>query len=156
MAIAQAEAVKTRLVQLMPEHRQTLEANFATLVKDLEHLDRQFETLIQTKPGLPLLASHPIYHYLQRRYDLNLKSLHWEPDQAPSSEDLEALSRMLTEHPAQWILWEDDPMPETIQKLESLGVHCATFNPCANRPREGDYLDAMRRNAENLKRVYAQ
>jgi zinc transport system substrate-binding protein len=64
--------------------RPTLEGTFsghlASLRHDLATLDGELKAMTASKPALPLMASHPVYQYLARRYSLNLRSVHWEPN----------------------------------------------------------------------------
>jgi zinc transport system substrate-binding protein len=41
-----------------------------------------------------LLASHPVYQYLARRYGLNLRSLVWETDEVPKLENARNLEQV--------------------------------------------------------------
>ena len=54
-----------------------------------------------------------------RRYDLNGRSLHWEPDVAP---DLDDLTQVREDHPARWMIWEAGPLSETLTEVEYLFV----------------------------------
>jgi zinc transport system substrate-binding protein len=110
---------------------------------------------VQGKTARPILFSHPVYQYLIRRYGLRAKSLHWEPDQMPSSERWEELNTLLTQHPAQWLVWEAAPSEEIVQRLQKLGIQSVVFDPCANTPPDGDFMDIMHRNVDTLKRVFA-
>jgi zinc transport system substrate-binding protein len=49
------------------------------------------------------------------------------------------------------MLWEAEPTPATREKLEQRGVGAIVFDPCANRPREGDYLSVMRANSRSVR-----
>ena len=60
------------------------------------------------------------------------------------------LQGILGEHPATIMLWEAEPLAETTERLDALGVTVAVFNQSANVPDEGDYLSVMRRNVESL------
>jgi zinc transport system substrate-binding protein len=64
------------------------------------------------------------------------------------------LQRLLTEHPARWMIWEDRPAESIIARLAEMGVECALFDPCGNAPAEGDYLATQRRNADSLAAVF--
>ena len=101
----------------------------------------------------PLLASHPVYQHLARRYGLNLRSVHWEPEAVPNPQQWAELERLLGDHPAKWMLWEAEPAPESVARLRALGVQSVVFDPCANRQATGDFLAVMRNNASNLRRV---
>ena len=48
---------------------------------------------------------------------------------------------------------EDNPINQrvAIGMLQKLGIESVVFAPCGNRPETGDYLEAMKRNAEQLR-----
>ena len=100
---------------------------------------------------MPLVASHPVYQYFARRYGLNLKSVMWEPEEMPTAEQLKEVENSLEAHPAKWMIWEGEPNPESVKKLEKLGVRSIVFDPCGNTPEEGDFLTVMQENVTNLR-----
>jgi len=153
-AARQAEAIARALTRKRPEATKQIERNLEALKGDLLGLDERIGEIVRREPGLPLLASHPVYQYLARRYSLNLKSVLWEPDTMPTEAEWQALAETLKTHPATWMLWEDKPLPEIVQRLQKLGVQMAVYNPCGNRPGTGDFLTVMSENVENLKRVF--
>jgi len=150
LAAEQAKAVGDALARLLPEKRGVLESNTATLVTELEELDRLWEATFALRPGIPLIASHPVYQYLERRYDLHLRSVHWEPDEHPEEQEWRAFANLLEEHPATVMLWEEEPLPETKTRLDVLGIAIAVFNPGSQPPEEGDFLSLMRENSAAL------
>lgn len=149
LARRQAEAVRDALVKLLPQHQAVLEQRFQGLAADLAALDAELEQAMASAG--PLLASHPVYQYLERRYRLNLVSLHWEPEDMPSEAEWRRLAAVLNNHRARVMLWEAEPSGEIAVRLGSYGVTPVVFNPCANTPREGDYLSVMRANAARLR-----
>jgi zinc transport system substrate-binding protein len=117
---------------------------------DLNSLDTRLDEVNAAYDGQPLLASHPVYQYLSRRCDWNLKSLHWEPDTLPEEQQWQELGQLLASHPAKWMIWEDEPRNEIRDRLAQIDVKCVVVDPCGNRPDQGDYLEAMNRNLDNL------
>jgi len=113
-------------------------------------LDENLRSLAAGKTEMPILGSHPVYQYLAEGYGLNIKSVHFEPDEVPSGEAWQDLEHLLSEHPAKWMLWEDEPLPEAAAKLEGVGLSSVVFNPCGNRPQQGDFLSVMKNNLTNL------
>jgi zinc transport system substrate-binding protein len=111
---------------------------------------------VSRNPEQPLVVSHPVYQYLTRRHGLNVKSVHWEPDEVPNNDMWKELTEILASHPAKWMIWEGPPLPGTVQKLERLGVKSTVFDPCGNVPKQGDYLSVMRQNASNLALAFPQ
>jgi zinc transport system substrate-binding protein len=45
-------------------------------------------------------------------------------------------------------------MKESAEKLKAIGVDSLVFDPCGNKPDQGDFLSVMRQNIENLKPVF--
>jgi zinc transport system substrate-binding protein len=95
-----------------------------------------------------------VYDYLARRYGLNIKSVHWEPDVPPTDAQWSEIKTILTKHPAQWMVWEAKPMQESVERLKLMGIDSLIFDPCANTPDQGDFLSVMQQNAENLETVF--
>ncbi|MDF1740961.1 MAG: metal ABC transporter substrate-binding protein [Verrucomicrobiales bacterium] len=152
-AIWQAEEIRDALIRLMPEKAATLEENFDRLAIDLEklHLDFSF-----VGPGIdlhPLVASHPVYSYFSRRYKLNIESVHWEPETVPDAAALDELKTILTAHPAKWMIWEGEPVAESVALLKDMGLESIVIDPCGNRPAAGDFLSVMKQNLANLRKI---
>lgn len=154
LALQQATAVKQALQSKLPEREKELETRFSLLRKDLESLDAEISKIVKQNPGLPLLASHPVYQYLRTRYSLDLVSLHWEPDQLPAVKDWDELRKICSKHAARSMLWESEPRSEIRSQLTSLGIRCLVYDPCATKPASGDFLARMRENVKALALAY--
>jgi zinc transport system substrate-binding protein len=154
LAAKQAKAIEKSLSRRKTELKNTFQKNYESLEKDLMALDREIKAIVAKNPPKPLVASHPVYDYLIRQYNLNIKSVHWEPDETLGNMHLMELKRILKNHPARWIIWERQPMQASVQKLESIGMKSVVFDPCGNVPEMGDFLTVMKQNAENLKKVF--
>ncbi|MBR89850.1 MAG: adhesion lipoprotein [Verrucomicrobiales bacterium] len=148
LAVRQAEAIRDVLKRKRPDRALMFEKNFEVLKTNLETLGADLP-----EAATPLLASHPVYHYLQRRFGLNLQSVHWEPGIVPPEREWAALKERLREHRASTMLWESEPSRETADRLQALGVVPVVFVPCGDAPAEGDYLGVMRSNFDRLKKV---
>jgi zinc transport system substrate-binding protein len=155
LAIQQAEATRDALIARWPEHETQFSAQFAKLKDELKSLDREFTQVVSAKPKLPVLFSHPVYQYSERRYGINGRSLHWEPGEMPTEAMWSALNRVLAKHPAKWMLWEGAPLPVVVERLRAMGIQCLVYSPCSAKPEQGDLLKVMRDNLENLKQVYS-
>jgi len=155
-AAQQAEAVAQAVTRSRPDAKVQIDRNLQSLQRDLLELDERITETTRMDPGRPLLASHPVYQYLARRYGLNLKSVMWEPEEVPSEGQWSALEGILRDHPAKWMLWEGEPAEQTIERLRALGVESVVFNPCANRPSAGDFLTVMTESAGSLHVIFGQ
>jgi zinc transport system substrate-binding protein len=150
-AIQQADAIRSAFGALLPAQAATFDANFAALRKELEALDAEMALAAQAVGNAPLVASHPVYQYLARRYGLNIRSVLWEPETVPDDAAMADLTKILASHPAKVMLWEGEPAAESVKKLADLGIKSLVFDPCGNRPDEGaDFLSVMRANLTNL------
>lgn len=150
LATQQADAIWEALVPLLPGQEDALNSNVEALKADLHALDVRLRALSESLSGTPVFASHPVYDYLARRYAWNLKSMHWEPDDAPDEAGWEAFDALRQEHPAPVMLWEDDPHPATAALLAERNVAAAVFRTCANRPPTEDYIREMNANIDRL------
>jgi zinc transport system substrate-binding protein len=153
-ALAQAEGVHAAFVERWPQWQESFDAGLAGLRQDLTALDARQAAATAGDP-IPLLASHPVYQYLADRYGLNVRSVHFEPGEIPDAAGWRELERILAEHPARWMLWEGEPLPQTAERLRALGVEPVVYDPAGNRPVDGDYLSVMVSNAEALERAHA-
>jgi zinc transport system substrate-binding protein len=150
-AAEQAEATFNALSKKTPKFKEIFVKNFIPLQESLLAFDTELTQIGSVLNGVALIGSHPVYQYLKKRYQLNLQSVHWEPEEAPSEEQWKALKQLLKAHPAKWMLWEGNPAKETVVKLEALGLQSLVFTPSSNVPEKGDFLSVMKGNVERLK-----
>lgn len=150
----QAKAIREAFDKLLPEKSDTFAKNFFVLNFDLANLNNEIHHAAQAIGNAPLVASHPVYQYLARHYGLNIQTVLWEPETVPDDSAMADLAKILASHPAKTMIWEGDPAPESVKKLEAIGVKSVVFDPCGNRPGEGaDFLSVMRANIAALGQV---
>ena len=154
LAAEQANAVTEALARKCPQQKELFRNNFYSLEKELLAIDDQLRSTVSPANNRPVVFSHPVYEYLENRYRLNGRSIHWEPDQDPSPEQVGELKKVLDAHPAQWMIWEGEPNMSTVDALRTLGIESTVFNPCGNIPQKGDFLSVMQQNVTNLERVF--
>ena len=155
-AVEQARAIKAALVKRRPDQAEAFEQNFNLLAQELRELDTDLRATLENV-NAPILASHPVYQYLARAYTLNIRSVTWEPDEVPPDEEWGAQQALLNDHLAHIMLWEDSPEPETVSRLQTLGIEVVVFSPAAKPPEVGNFLSIMQDNLEQIRaRVAAQ
>jgi len=153
----QAAEIEKALSLLVPEAADEFQTNFAALAADLDELARSLDELSAELGGRHLLASHPAYNYLGRRYEWDLASLDLDPAQMPDEETLASIRARLDSKPATVILWESPPAEEIAQRLrEELGLASVVFSPCESLDETSaaagqDYLTVMKANVAALK-----
>ncbi len=154
LAVEQARAVKQALIVLRPDQRAQIDERFTQLEKELTALDAEIKITAASAPEIRVIFSHPVYQYFERRYGVQGASVHWEPDAMPDEEMWNEFQQLLKRQPAEWMLWEGEPLAEIGERLDELGVESVVVNPCGNTPDSGDFLSVMRQNVESLQRVY--
>jgi zinc transport system substrate-binding protein len=153
-AILQAQEVSTALQALLPAEAKSVQQRFEELKKELETLDNRLLAVSKRIGSAPLVASHPVYQYLARRYSLNLRSVHWEPETVPNNKEMENLVRLLSGHPAKWMIWEGTPAARSVDRLAIVGIQSLVFDPCGNTPESGDFMTVMNANVEALEKAF--
>ncbi len=158
-ALAQAAAVRDALGKLQPPAATRVNNAWKELEAELKQLDTDMAELAFAIGDQPLIASHPVYQYFARAYNLSIKNILWEPETVPDEAAMAEFKKLHASHPAKWMIWEGEPAPESVAKLNALGVDSVVFDPCGNRPggdAYADWLTVMRANIENLKELLPQ
>jgi len=155
LAAAQAEAIRDALSTALPASSSVFEAGYEALSADLQALDADFEQIFGALADTPLVFSHPVYQYLERRYEVNGVSVHWEPDEVPGDDELNQLAQKLLRHPAEYMIWEGEPEADSVASLAEWQIGSIVLDPCGNRPQEGDYMTVMRDNVTNMRAAVA-
>jgi zinc transport system substrate-binding protein len=154
LAQLQLQAVAVALAEVLPDESvPDLAAREKEMIRLLADLDNDLAALGAALAGAPILYSHPVYQYLDRRYRLNGKAVHWEPGEMPDEDQWRELESLLDEHPARLMLWEGEPLPAVTARLGSLGVNVAVFSPLGNRPARGDFASGMEANIRGIRAV---
>ncbi len=151
-AKAQAGEILRALGERWPEHAKAFADNAADLAVKLDALHARLEKL--SPP--PLLASHPAYNYLVKRYGWEIDNLDLDPGQTPTGEQLDDIRARLAKRPMGLILWESEPTPAAAEKLKGeFGLRSITFSPCETAPPGAgsagvDFLSIMNANIDRL------
>lgn len=151
-AKVQAAEIRDALIGLLPQAAEEFRANYAALAADLDELDRSLREVSQTLGDTPLLASHPAYNYLARRYGWNLTNLSLDPAVMPDAAALDEIRQALAAAPSRVLLWESPPTDEMVARFrEDLGLTSVVFSPCEVLEEGQDYITAMRENVARLR-----
>jgi len=159
-AAVQAYEIRKALAKRFPEHGPAFEKGFAALAADLDALDKKLGAYQAACADQPLLASHPAFNYVARRYGWNIANLNLDPGEMPSDEVIQAIETTLREHPAKFLVWEAFPSRAIADRLEEeLGLTSIEFSPCELLSEEDlacgkDYLNVMWKNLENIGIVF--
>jgi zinc transport system substrate-binding protein len=164
LAKIQAEEIKKAMIKHFPAHAAEFEEGFSSLARDLEDLDRLLADVSRQHDGRPILASHPTYGYLARRYKWTVVDLEpgLDPTRMPDDATIEGIRRALKTHPAEYILWETRPRDDVARGLaRELGLKGVVFSPCKELGEEDrrsgrSYVKIMRENVANIRNILAE
>jgi zinc transport system substrate-binding protein len=150
----QAKVILSALKKQRPQQADVFIQNYTSLEKDLVSLDQAFTAIMEQDSNKPFIASHPVYQYLARRYNINLKSVMWEPEIMPAQNQWDALQQLLATHGAGWMIWEGQPDKQSVARLDELDINSLVFSPCANTPEEGDFISVMKNNIREIEKAF--
>ena len=156
LAREQAASIAAALIRIDPQHRERYAERLESLESDLADLGSRLKQAVRPETDRHLLASHPVYAYLSRALGLNLRSVHFEPGLDPGAEGWRELDEILETHSAELMVWEGEPLPETVRELGNRGIRCVVFDPCAASPGGEDWLESMQENARRLGEAFSQ
>ncbi len=154
LAVEQVGAIARALSGRWPAHATQIGLAAAALQRNLQSLDEELVNIVRAAQDQPVIFSHPVYQYLQKRYGINGKNVHWEPDVMPDEAMWQELNQLIRDHPAKWVIWEGVPLPGIVTRLEALGIQSVVFDPCAGTLSEKDFLAIMKINRQSLRIVY--
>jgi len=155
LAIEHAGSTGEALARTRPDRKGAFQTALDRLETDLRQIDERWTGIAAAFDGEPLLFSHPVYQYLTRRFGLNSESVHWEPDEVPEEAQWRELQDLLAGHPARWMIWEAEPLPETTERLRAAGIKSLVYRPNAVAPAEGDLLEAMNADLDAIEKALA-
>jgi zinc transport system substrate-binding protein len=153
LAVRQGHAIADALMSRLPGHRREIHHRMEGMKSEFLNLDDRFGVAAGTISDEPLLFSRPVYQYLVRRYGLNALMLDIAPDEPFDAQDRAMLEEVLETHPARWILWDEEPIPNVVAALDRLGVQSRVFDPCRKEPASGDFMTVMAANAGSLETI---
>lgn len=150
LAIEQSRAIAKALSELAPDRAAGFKERLAGLEERLNQLDQELNLAFEQLEGQPVWFSHPVYQYLENRYSINGRSVHWEPDEVPGTRSWIEFQNLARDHYGRLMIWEGEPLEEIRGQLAELGIESVVFDPLGNRPGQGDYFEAMDRNRQRL------
>lgn len=158
-AKTQAGEIHKALSRLLPDCRDALDSNLASLTSDLDALHKAFGELTEVLDGEHMLASHPAYNYVARRYGWKVTNLDLDPAVMPDEKSMAQIKAIVDKESALVILWETKPLEKIAERLEEqLKLKSIVFSPCEILDEESirrgqDYIGVMNENIRCLQEV---
>ena len=154
LAKKQSQNIAKVLTERYSKHRQSIQLKAKKLIGELEILELGYQEQVSKLQNKTLVFSHPVYQYFKRGYQLTGSSLHWEPNEIPSSGQWTQLTRLSEDTNELLLIWEDEPNDEIKPKLDELNIDYLVIRPAANRLAQS-WLAVQQANINQLKRCCA-
>ncbi|MEM6275644.1 MAG: metal ABC transporter substrate-binding protein [Pseudomonadota bacterium] len=143
LASVQAEAIAGALSTRGLAAEEDVAERLASLQAELESFDEVTRDALSPLNGASVIATHPRYHYFERRYGLSITSLEWEAGAMPSEDELADLAEAVADTGAQILIWEAAPPAEAVEAVSALGLQSVVFPPLAHAPAEGSIFESL-------------
>jgi zinc transport system substrate-binding protein len=153
LAGEQARAVAEALARVAPESAGEFDGRRDALLARLHELDGALTQAFADLSGNQIFYSHPVYHYLDARFQLDGKSFVWEPDVEPDEAEWQKLERILDRSRNALMLWESAPLESVVARLRAMGVTAVVYETGANPDPRVRYDSLLERNAIAIQRA---
>lgn len=152
LAVEQAEAICAALERARPEFASRAREDLARLTGELRALHAEWESLAPALRQRRLIAAHPAYNYLKRRYALPILSLDLDPDEPLSAAQRGAVEAALRGAEGEALLWwESAPSAAALEGLKGMPLRHVVVSPVESAPSEGGYVEAARAHILRLR-----
>lgn len=150
LASEQARVVAEALERIAPDAAQEIAGRLDETLAVLDRSDRALSRIFSSSPGRQIFYSHPVYQYVDARFQLDGLAFAWEPDLEPGEAEWRKLEAAVDRSRATWMLWEAPPLDSVADRLNALGIAPIVYETGANpQPRDG-YDSVLQRNQREL------
>lgn len=156
LAQAQVIAIRDRLRELLPGEQESIDRRCDEYIVELKQLDQRMQQLAKQLGDRPIVVSHPVYQYWGRRYQLNLKAVHWEPTESPGETGWAELEQVLQNFPAKLFVWEATPSEENQAAVTARGFTSLVFSPAGRLSAGRTWREEMRANLDRLEQALSR
>ncbi len=155
-----ATTIKDALIKVDSEGKEIYEANYNTLVTELDKLHSEFEAVVENSERKEMIVSHSAFGYLANRYGLEQIAISGiSPSDEPSQKELQEIISFAKEHDVKYILFETLVSGKVADVVKNqIGAEALTLNPIEGLTKEElsnnkDYFSVMRDNLNSLKKA---
>ena len=149
------ERTALAMSEAFPDHSDELLQRAGGLGDRLLELDRDLQDGLADCDRHEIVTSHAAFGYLAGRYGLEQIAISGlSPEAEPSPGRIAEVIDLARAHGVTTIFFETLVSPDIAETIAGeIGVETAVLEPLETEPDEGDYLDAMARNLEALRRA---
>lgn len=150
-----ADAVAQKLSELDPDHATDYAENLKTLTAELEGLDQEFTTGLQSCERTEFITTHAAFGYLAERYGLDQIGISGlNPDAQPSPARIADIHKEAEQHQITTIFYETLVSPAVAESIAAdLKLKTAVLDPIEGITKDSpgqDYVAVMKANLRAL------
>ncbi|ENH96887.1 Mn/Zn ABC transporter extracellular binding protein [Gracilibacillus halophilus YIM-C55.5] len=152
-----AENIKDALIELRPDQEEAFNKNFEQLKGELENLDQEFHTQIESLPENKIIVSHEAYGYWEQSYGIEQIALSGlSPTNEPSQKEIQNIIDTAETHGLNYVFFEQNVTPKVADVVrkeidaETLRIHNLSVLTEEDINNDEDYFSLMERNLEVL------
>ena len=158
LASQQVQVIANAISELDEENRNFYQNNALKLIQELEQLDREFSSSLQSCQQDHVITAHAAFAYMARRYDfeqLSIQGLNHEEE--IGAKQLSELAKLAKDKQIKYIFFENLLSPKLAQTLaQEVDASILLFDPLESIGAEdlnngADYFSIQRQNLANLK-----
>ncbi len=153
----QAKNILNGLIQADPKNQVAYEANARRYFKELEKLDQEFKTQIESLKNKNLITFHDAFVYLAQRYQFKyIGCIEDFPSKSPSPQILKSTVDLIRKHQVKTVFVEAGYSQRSLQSIaRESGAKIATLDTLEVGESEAEaYLKRMRSNLEILQNAW--
>jgi len=151
LAGEQARGVARALTRIAPDSAIEFERRLGELLVRLDELDRATAGFFSELPPTQIFYSHPVYQYLDARFDLDGLAFTWEPDVEPDEAEWRRLEAAVDRSRDTLMIWEAPPLHSVADRLEAMGITVVVFETGANPEQRDGYDSVLEQNLVRLR-----
>ncbi|MCP3029819.1 ZinT/AdcA family metal-binding protein [Halobacillus sp. A1] len=162
-SVQMAEHIKDTLVELNPEQEEAFNKNFEELKGNLESLDQEFHTQLESLPENKIIVSHAAYGYWEKAYGIEQIALSGlSPTNEPSQKEVQNIIETSEKHGLKHVFFEQNVTPkvaEVVRKeidAETLRIHNLSVLTEEDIKNNEDYFTLMQHNLEQLTKALSE
>lgn len=155
--IDMAEIIKTKLIQMIPDHEEAYIKNFNQFKDNMIQLDQTFLDTLQEKNDKHILVSHAAYGYWEERYGIEQIPISGlSSSSEPSQKELASIVNIAKRKNIKYVIYEQnasDRISTIIQdhiQAKALYIHNLEVLTEEDLDNKEDYLSLMERNLHVL------
>lgn len=148
-----AKSVKDSLVKKDAAHKETYEKNYDAVIKKLQKLDREYQTMADNAKTNTFFVSHASFGYIAGSYDLEQRAIAGLNSQdEPTQKELTKIADQAKKDNVKYILFEQNVSSKLSQVIQNdVGAKTLTVNNLSVLTKEDiaekrDYMSIMRDN----------